>query len=326
MKINFSPEIRNAISFTIFGDRVAGFDESQYVHRIDVKGIIDNLPRKGTIVWDKNTLKEKMDKENYRFLIINDNVYDVSGFYFGPYSFTKSNFFGREVQEIFDGALENFSQASSINAIDVSDQFAKLRRGRNTTDVYNRAIGCMGKLMYVGKVDRRNDLECKIADYILLAASVILVSVIGFKFLAALQCYNTSLPEESDKFAICQVPCYTEGNNSLKAAINSLATMKYDDKRKLIFLICDGMIQGAGNDQPTPRIVLDILGVDPNVDPEPLAYKSLGEGNAQLNYAKVYSGLYESNGHTVPYIVVVKVGKPSERQKPGNRYIIYIVN
>ncbi|KAJ9083984.1 Chitin synthase, class 6 [Entomophthora muscae] len=35
--------------------------------------------------------------------------------------------------------------------------------------------------------------------------------------------------------------------------------------------------------------------------------------------AKVYTGLYECMGHVVPYLVVVKVGKPSERAKPGNR-------
>jgi chitin synthase len=79
------------------------------------------------------------------------------------------------------------------------------------------------------------------------------------------------------------------------------------------------MIIGSGNDRPTPRIVLDILGVDPNADPETVVYQSLGDGNRQLNSAKVYSGLYELNGHVVPYIVVVKVGKSSERTKPGNR-------
>lgn len=262
-----------------------------------------------------------MNTQSYRYLIIYDQVFDVSGFYFGPYSVINQNFFGRDVQEIFDRPLKNYSPASNINDIDVTADFIALKKkDRETGDTnHDATLACMQTSMFVGKVDHRNDLECKIADYILLAASVILISVIGFKFLAALQCYSTSLPEESDKFAICQVPCYTEGNTSLKAAINSLATMKYDDKRKLLFLICDGMIIGAGNDQPTPRIVLDILGVDPANDPEPLAYRSLGEGNMQLNYAKVYSGLYESNGHTVPFIVVVKVGKPSERQKPGNR-------
>jgi chitin synthase len=79
------------------------------------------------------------------------------------------------------------------------------------------------------------------------------------------------------------------------------------------------MIIGSGNELPTPRIVLDILGVESKVDPEPLMFKSIAEGSKQLNYGKVYSGLYEYNGHIVPYIVVVKVGRPSERVRPGNR-------
>ena len=34
---------------------------------------------------------------------------------------------------------------------------------------------------------------------------------------------------------------------------------------------------------------------------------------------KIYSGLYECRGHVVPYIVLAKVGKPTERSRPGNR-------
>ena len=65
---------------------------------------------------------------------------------------------------------------------------------------------------------------------------------------------------------------------------------------------------------------MDILGVsEASIDPDPLIFKSLGDGARQINYAKVYSGLYEHEGHVVPFVVVVKVGKPSERSKPGNR-------
>lgn len=154
--------------------------------------------------------------------------------------------------------------------------------------------------------------------------------------LAALQLGSKRQPELLDKFVICQVPCYTEGEESLKRTIDSLAALNYDDKRKLIFIICDGNIVGSGNNRPTPRIVLDLLGVDDKLEAEPLLFKSIGEGSKQLNYGKVYSGLYEFEGHVVPwvslqdpvcnqhwnnisYIVVVKVGKPSEISKPGNR-------
>jgi chitin synthase len=87
----------------------------------------------------------------------------------------------------------------------------------------------------------------------------------------------------------------------------------------LLFIVCDGLVVGAGNDRPTARIVLDILGVDPALDPEPLLFKSLGDGSHQANYGRVYSGLYEARGHVLPFVVVTKVGKPTERYRPGNR-------
>jgi chitin synthase len=178
---------------------------------------------------------------------------------------------------------------------------------------------CLRNLFVIGKVDHRNSVQCQFSTYILLVLSIVMVSIIGFKFLAALQFGSPRAPEDHDKFVICQVPCYTEGEDSLRKTIDSLAKLRYDDKRKLLFIICDGMIVGSGNDRPTPRIVLDILGADPNLDPEPLSFLSLGEGAKQHNMGKVYSGLYECSGHVVPYLVLVKVGKPTERQRPGNR-------
>ena len=99
---------------------------------------------------------------------------------------------------------------------------------------------------------------------------------------------------------ICQVPCYTEGEESLRCPIDSLSALGYDDKCKLLSLICDDNIVGSGNDCSTPRIALDILGVDPSLEPESLMLQSIGEGSKQLNYGKIYSGLYEFEGHAVP--------------------------
>ncbi|KAK7028005.1 hypothetical protein VNI00_015092 [Paramarasmius palmivorus] len=101
-----------------------------------------------------------------------------------------------------------------------------------------------------------------------------------------------------------------------RKTIDSLAQLKYDDKRKLIVVICDGMIVGSGNDRPNAAIVLDILGADPNLDPEPLSFVSLGEGAKQHNMGKVYSGLYECSGHVVPYLVIVKVGPLQRTDEP----------
>ncbi|KAF9063365.1 hypothetical protein BDP27DRAFT_239036 [Rhodocollybia butyracea] len=55
--------------------------------------------------------------------------------------------------------------------------------------------------------------------------------------------------------------------NLVRRTIDSLAALNYDDKWKLIFIICEGNITGSRNDRTTPQIVQDILGVDPKLDP-----------------------------------------------------------
>lgn len=205
------------------------------------------------------------------------------------------------------------------NGGDVTKSLNALVPNTISSDVLERQKVCLRNLFVIGKVDNRDSPQCLFSKYILLALSIVMVSVIGFKFLASINFSAARAPEDHDKFVICQVPCYTEGDGSLRRTIDSLAQMKYDDKRKLLVVICDGMIVGSGNDRPTPRIVLDILGADPNLDPEPLSFLSLGEGAKQHNMGKIYSGLYETKGHVVPYLVIVKVGKPNERSRPGNR-------
>ena len=249
--------------------------------------------------------------------IYNNMVYDVSTYInFPPALRTPSGTQapgGIDTKFMHDSVLDVFK----FNAGgDITKQLDSLNLDR---DVLARQKVCLRNLFLVGKVDNRNSVQCQFATYLLLVISIIMVSVIGFKFLASVSFASARAPEDHDKFVICQVPCYTEGDSSLRKTIDSLAQMKYDDKRKLLVVICDGMIVGSGNDRPTPRIVLDILGADPNLDPEPLSFHSLGEGAKQHNMGKVYSGLYECHGHVVPYLVIAKIGKPSERSRPGNR-------
>ncbi|CAG8492693.1 1103_t:CDS:2 [Cetraspora pellucida] len=249
--------------------------------------------------------------------ILYDNVYDLS-----TYNMNGRGALGRGGENVTDNVNKDFMNKdivglfTSSSGLDISKKFDALPLSK---DVKSEQLTCLRNLFYIGKVDHRNSPQCLFSNYVLLAFSGALVAVILFKFLAALQLGARREPEEHDKFVICQVPCYTESEESMRKTLDSLAVLRYDDKRKLLFIICDGMIVGTGNDRPTPRIVLDILGVDPNMDPEPLSFLSLGDGVKQHNMGKVYSGLYECNGHVVPYLVVVKVGKPSERSRPGNR-------
>ncbi|KFY87565.1 hypothetical protein V498_07118 [Pseudogymnoascus sp. VKM F-4517 (FW-2822)] len=257
--------------------------------------------------------------EKQQIAILNGRIYD----------FTKYLQGGQKLEQIGDNPLpkdqaaaKKFMDPLVVNLFeqrsgeDVSKQWEALAL---SPELRQRMLLCMNNLFYVGDLDTRNSVKCQFATYLILAITIVLCSVIVFKFLAALQFGTKNIPENLDKFIICQVPAYTEDEDSLRRAIDSVARMKYDDKRKLLVIVCDGMIIGQGNDKPTPRIVLDILGVDETVDPEPLSFESLGEGAKQHNMGKCYSGLYEVQGHIVPFLVLVKIGKPSEVSRPGNR-------
>ncbi|KAJ9427319.1 chitin synthase-domain-containing protein [Fusarium oxysporum] len=217
---------------------------------------------------------------------------------------------------------DNFDSYKFLNE-DMKDLDLLIANAKNETVSANlkNSWQCIQNIAYKGILDFRDSARCQVNNYLLLAFAIIICIVTAVKFLAALQFGSKRRPSPQDKFVICQVPVYTEGEDSLRKALDSLTALQYDNKRKLICVICDGVVVGQGNDRPTPKIVLDILGVDPKVDPPALPFKSVGSSSEQLNYGKVYSGLYEFEGNVVPYIVVVKVGKESEQSKakPGNR-------
>ena len=262
-----------------------------------------------------STMMGKSETANTR--IINGNIYDLTKYVNGASRVKPIP--GRaappaNAAQFMDSTVKSLFTSNPNN--DVTQDWNRLPLSKDTKA---QQLRCLNNLFYTGVVDTRNSPQCQFSEYILLAVSILLASVIAFKFFAALQFGRKNAPENLDKFVICQIPAYTEDEEALRRAIDSAARMRYDDKRKLLVVICDGMIIGQGNDRPTPRIVLDILGVSETVDPEPLSFESLGEGMKQHNMGKVYSGLYEVQGHIVPFIVVVKVGKPSEVSRPGNR-------
>ena len=262
---------------------------------------------KGDLVWAKDNVTAQGQDDSRQWVILNDKIYDLTD-YFNTLTIQNN----LATYNFFPSAVTSLIQDNA--GLDITNQW------QNTAN-FSKALNCMDNMFYKGKTDFRKTARCQVNNYILLAFTIVLCVVILTKFLAALQFGSKRRPAAQDKFVICQVPAYTEGEDQLRKGLDSLTALQYDNKRKLIFVICDGMIVGGGNDRPTPKIVLDILGVDPKIDPPALPFKSVGQGNEQLNYGKVYSGLYEYEGNVVPYVVVVKVGKESEqtKSKPGNR-------
>ncbi|WVR03103.1 hypothetical protein IAU60_000093 [Kwoniella sp. DSM 27419] len=316
MRANFTPIVAYAVHTsgklqTISGTRLD--DSNWYMDRL-----MPDLQQyyKGSFVFDKGTVENGANSDSKQWAIYKKKVYDLSDYLYTVQYYSSSSGTDLPNYSFLNSDLSSLFQTQAGQ--DITEPMQDILNKLSAEDA-QRQLTCLDRAFYLGKLDFRKEPRCLVQNYLLLAFSIIIMATIGAKFLAALQLGSKRQPELLDKFVICQVPCYTEGEESLKKTIDSLAALKYDDKRKLIFIICDGNIIGSGNNRPTPRIVLDLLGVDPKLDPEPLLFKSIGEGSKQLNYGKIYSGLYEHEGHVVPYVVVVKVGKPSETSKPGNR-------
>jgi len=262
---------------------------------------------KGDLVVTRGSVSKQANDDQRVWVIINQGIYDLTDYY---YTLDVQN--GFNTYKFLPSEVSDLIQQNAGS--DITDKWG-------TNAAFANSLNCMNQVFYTGKVDFRQSPRCTVNGWILLAFTIMIGAVILIKFLAALQLGSKRRPSPQDKFVICQVPAYTEGEDHLRKSLDSLTALQYDNKRKLICVICDGMIVGGGNDRPTPKIVLDILGVDPKIDPPALPFRSVGNGNEQLNYGKVYSGLYEYEGNVVPYMVVVKVGKESEqsKSKPGNR-------
>lgn len=135
--------------------------------------------------------------------------------------------------------------------------------------------------------------------------------------------FSSAIRNAGWPYTILMIPCYAEPSETLKQAFDSLARTNYDDSKKLLLFVCDGLVRSAHDSKETYLCILESLGYSGTEDPVSQPYASLGMNRKKINYAKVYSGFYETGRNRVPYLVVVKVGSPKEAASlevvPGNR-------
>ena len=98
----------------------------------------------------------------------------------------------------------------------------------------------------------------------------------------------------NDLYTALLITCYSEGLEGIRATIESLSGTEYPDKRKLLFVIADGMITGSGEKMSTPDVCLSLVTFDkPEMrNAEPMPYLAVADGAKQFNRAKVYAGHY----------------------------------
>ncbi|ORY75768.1 chitin synthase-domain-containing protein [Protomyces lactucae-debilis] len=270
---------------------------------------------KGDLVVTRNKVLAGAQSGERQWAIIDGRVYDLTNYFYTSALLNPTHAAIKPNYYFLDDFVEGLFQGSAGR--DVTKEFNNLANWNASARAAN--LQCLQNAFYYGKVDFRQSAKCQANNYILLSFTVILCTVIVVKFLASLQ-FGGGRPARQNRLVICQIPTYTEGEDQLRNAIDSVSDLDYPDELKLLFIVCDGILVGQGNKKPTCEIVLDILGVDQaKIDPPALAYESVSEGTKVYNRAKTYAGLYEHEGHVVPYLVLVKVGNEKETHRPGNR-------
>ncbi|QRV72519.1 cytochrome b5 [Ceratobasidium sp. AG-Ba] len=83
-----------------------------------------------------------------------------------------------------------------------------------SNDMLARRRSCLRNLFLIGKVDHRNSPQYLFGSNILLAFSIVIVSIIGFRFIVVLLPGAARAPEDHDRFVICPLTCYTKGKKS----------------------------------------------------------------------------------------------------------------
>ena len=130
---------------------------------------------------------------------------------------------------------------------------------------------------------------------------------------------------------LCLVTTYNESAPGLRTTFDSVATCEYPNSHKLMFVICDGNIKGAGESKTTPDYVVSMMKdlAIPADEVQAFSYVAIANGHKRHNMAKVYAGFYDYDDATVPpekqqrvpMICIAKCGTPREagEAKPGNR-------
>jgi chitin synthase len=129
---------------------------------------------------------------------------------------------------------------------------------------------------------------------------------------------KTPKPHPADLFVALLVTCYSEGVESIRNTLNSLAATIYDDSKKLLFVVSDGLVKGFENELSTPEILIKLMQHDPRFTNllEPQPYVSIGTGAKEHNMAQVFCGSYMYEGRAIPMILVVKCGTKEEENSP----------
>ncbi|RUS21261.1 chitin synthase-domain-containing protein [Endogone sp. FLAS-F59071] len=291
---------------------------------------------RGDIVFTRDYVASCTSISECAFVIINSRVYDVTDYLNSVSSLLQSNQAGVS-RKLYLNRMFLPLPLTEILLLNLGQDITSYYYG-NVTEEPELYVQCMDRLFYRGIVEDAIPNACANYNPVLWASLAVglftFLLKINFARLAQMSLLAHFLPFTRRlnslapppnighvPYCILMVPCCAEPSNILQETIESLARSTYDDTRRLLVFVCDGMVKSSGDALETHQEVLKILGYSGTDDPTPYAYNSLGLNAKRTNFARVYAGFYESREHRVPYIVIVKVGNRLEVgcPIPGNR-------
>jgi chitin synthase len=131
---------------------------------------------------------------------------------------------------------------------------------------------------------------------------------------------------------ICLVTAYSEGEESVRSTLDSVARTEYPNSHKIILIICDGLVKGKGEKMTTPEICLSMMkdNAIPIDEVSAYSYVAVASGSKRHNMARIHAGFYDYGRKStvpieeqkrVPMMIIEKCGTEDEGHstKPGNR-------
>ncbi|KAI8335228.1 chitin synthase-domain-containing protein [Blakeslea trispora] len=313
------------------------------------KSLFNDLPVKGDIQYEPdtiqtmyNTLPSALNYSQQAYVVLDGNVLDVTAYLKGattivPVSSTVSS---RSL------ALDRMFLPLDLTILlytnlgkDITKYFES-----NVTEDSAMYRQCLAYLFKKGIVPSHVSSGCARFNPALWATMG--VGLIYFVFKASLT-YLSRMPfvqrflysptAETSSIMLCHqwphtmlvVPCFAEPFETLKMTVDSLSRSTYEDNKKLLLFVCDGITMSSQSESYSHSLLLEYLGYSCKEDPLCYPYTSLGQNKKKINHARVYSGFYETGRNRVPYLVIVKIGQPQEETEyyqshmstapPGNR-------
>ncbi|KAL7478355.1 hypothetical protein ACHAW6_004123 [Cyclotella cf. meneghiniana] len=169
------------------------------------------------------------------------------------------------------------------------------------------------------------NMTCQLLSILMYSIMMIISLVLVVQCLCSLLYVVRRQPhiqENETSRVIVMVPCYNEGTKELQKTIDSVLNTTYPSENKVLLVVADGIVTGAGEPAPTPQLIATLLGYDIT---EPIGmFDCTSIGNHDRNRARLYCGEYRRNDRNdifLRYMVIVKCGLPRESPdpKPGNR-------